>query len=309
MLATVVVLLAVALTAAAAGYAGWSDLRPVRVGVTEPGTTVEAAGVATHVETWPAQHPRGLPPLVLVPGFAESTYVWSRAAPLLARDRDFVAYDVRGYGTTAHVGPYTLDADVDQLAGLLAALGLTGPRRPVVVGHSLGAAIALGQALRDPGSVAGVVAANGDGTPYGVGPQWTHALLVDPFATAAVDAVVRGRGPIRSLVVDQCGPGCPIDDAAIDRWRAPFLAPGGAAALAAVVRRPLIGLTYAQEQAVRVPVGIVASSEDRSFDPASVRATAARLRTERVAELPGARHLALLGDPVAFTAAVERVLG
>ena len=66
-LATVVVLLVVAVTAAAAGYAGWSDLRPVRVGVTEPGTTVVAAGVATHVETWPAQHPRGLPPLVLVP--------------------------------------------------------------------------------------------------------------------------------------------------------------------------------------------------------------------------------------------------
>ena len=65
-------------------------------------------------------------------------------------------------GPTA-CGPYTLDADTDQLAGVLSALHLT---RPIVVGHSLGVAIALSLALRDPATVTGVVAANGDGTPY-----------------------------------------------------------------------------------------------------------------------------------------------
>ena len=144
-------------------YLAWDDLAPVHVAVAVPGFTVDAAGVATHVERWPAAHPSGLPPLVLVPGFAESTYVFSRLATRLAADRDVYAYDVRGYGYSAHQEPYTLESDTDQLAGVIAALHLT---RPIVVGHSLGAAIALSLALRDPGAVTGVVAANGDGTPY-----------------------------------------------------------------------------------------------------------------------------------------------
>lgn len=208
-LARVLVLVVIAVTALAAGYAGWADLRPVRIDVGVGGTRVTAAGVDTHVEAWPAEHPHGLPPLVLIPGFAESTYVWSRVAPLLARDRDVYAYDVRGYGTTDHLPPYTLAADADQLGGLLAALGLTGPRRPVVVGHSLGAAVALAQALREPASVVGVVLANGDGTPFGVGPGWVRSLLVDPFASAVVDVVVRHRGPVRTLVAGACGPAAP----------------------------------------------------------------------------------------------------
>jgi len=251
--------------------------------------------------------PHGAAPLVLVPGFAESTYVWSRVAPLLAADRDVYAYDVRGYGFSARVPPYTLDADTDQLAGVVAALHLS---RPIVVGHSLGVAIALSLALRSPASLSGVVAANGDGTPFfgadrsatGGGPR---SLLIDPIASAVVTAVVRHRSPIRDLVVSRCGPGCPVDDAAIDRWRAPFLAPGGVNALITILRRPLIGLTDEQESAVAVPTAVLFSREDPSFDRASALATAARLHARVVTELAGARHLALLGEPSRFAAALE----
>jgi len=73
-----------------------------------------------------------------------------------------------------------------------------------------------------------VVAANGDGTPYfgtdrSTGSGLSRALLIDPIAAALVTAVVRHRTVIRNLVISRCGPGCPVDDAAIDRWRAPFL--------------------------------------------------------------------------------------
>ena len=301
----------VLVVAASGAYLGWDRLDPVVLDVPVPGFTVDAAGVPTHVEHWPAARPSGLPPLVLVPGFAESTYVWSRAAPLLAADRDVYAYDVRGYGWTARVPPYTLDADTDQLAGVLSALHLT---RPVVVGHSLGVAIALSLALRDPSSISGVVAANGDGTPYfgddrsGSGGRGARTLLLPPVVPAVITAVVRHRGPVRELVADQCGPGCPLDDAAIDRWRAPFLLPGAVDALGEIARRPLIGLTDAQESAVRVPVAIVYSSEDASFDRDSAAATAARLHATSVQELAGERHLALLGAPSRFAAAVQRGL-
>ncbi|NMO90709.1 alpha/beta fold hydrolase [Actinomycetospora sp. TBRC 11914] len=292
-------------------YLAWDDLAPVHVNTPIPGFTVDAAGVATHVEHWAAAHPSGQPPVVLVPGFAESTYVFSRLAPRLAEDRDVYAYDVRGYGWSAHQGPYTLAADTDQLQGLLAALHLT---RPVVLGHSLGAAIALSLALRDPGAVTGVVAANGDGTPYfgadrsqagGGGSGLRTLLTLPPLGPAVVTAVVRHRDPIRRLVASQCGPGCPTDDRAIDRWRAPFLAPGGVGAFLAIARQPLIGLTDDQERAIRVPTAVFSSSEDRSFDHTQALATAARLHTGLVAELPGARHLALLGEPDEVAAALH----
>lgn len=292
-------------------YLAWDAVAPVRVPTTVPGFTVDAAGVPTHVEHWPAAHPSGRPPLVLVPGFAESTYVFSRLATRLAADRDVYAYDVRGYGFTAHQPPYTLPADTDQLAGVITALHLS---RPIVVGHSLGAAIALSLALRDPGSVTGVVAANGDGTPYfgsdrsasGGGGGVLRALVtLPPLGPAVVTAVVRHRDPIRDLVASQCGPGCPSDDSAVDRWRAPFLTDGGVTAFLAIARQPLIGLTEDEERQVRVPTAIISSSEDTSFDHTQAVATAARLHTSLVAELPGARHLALLGDPDAFAAALR----
>ncbi|GAA4898055.1 alpha/beta fold hydrolase [Actinomycetospora straminea] len=290
-----------------AAYLGWDRLAPVRLDVPRPGFDVDAAGVRTRVEHWPAARPSGRPPVLLVHGFAESTYVWSRVAPLLAADRDVYAYDVRGFGYTDRVPPYDLAADTDQLGGVLAALGL---ERPVLVGHSSGVAIALSWALRAPGSITGVVAANGDGTPYfgddrttpGAGPRW---LLVPPVAPAAVTAVVRHRAVVRSVVAAQCGPGCPVDDAAVDRWRAPFLEPAAVDALVDVVRRPLIGLTDAQETTVAVPTAVLYSSDDESFARPQALATAARLRTHLVTELPGARHLALLGEPERFAAALR----
>ena len=140
----------VVILALAGLYLAWDAVDPVHLDTPDPGVTVDAAGVSTHVEHWPAAHRLGLPALVLVPGFAESTYVFSRLAPLLAVDRDVYAYDVRGYGFTAHVGPYDLAADTDQLAGVIGALHLV---RPVVLGHSSGVAIALALALRDPGAL------------------------------------------------------------------------------------------------------------------------------------------------------------
>ncbi|MCD2189219.1 alpha/beta fold hydrolase [Actinomycetospora soli] len=312
--AGIALLTVVVLVLAASGlYLAWDDLAPVRVAVDVPGATVDAAGVPTHVEHWPALRPSGRPPLVLVPGFAESTYVFSRLAPRLAADREVYAYDVRGYGFTAHVPPYDLPADTDQLAGLISALHLT---RPVVLGHSSGVAVALSLALRDPAAVSGVVAANGDGTPYfgadrttpGGGGGLRTVLTLPPVGPAVVTAIVRHRGPVRSLVGSQCGPGCPVDDAAIDRWRAPFLTPGGVTALLAIARQPLIGLTDDEERRLQVPVAIVFSELDTSFDRDAAAAMAERVRTPLVAGLPGARHLALLGDPERFAAAVTPLL-
>ncbi len=140
------------------------------------------------------------------------------------------------------------------------------------------------------------MAANGDGTPYfgndrtapgGGGGVLRSLVTLPPLGPAVVTAVVRHRDPVRNLVASQCGPGCPVDDRAVDRWRAPFLAPGGVSALLAIGRQPLIGLTDDQERQIRVPTAVISSSEDTSFDHTQAVATAARLHTDPRRRAPG----------------------
>ena len=89
-------------------------------------------------------------------------------------DEDFrvLRYDRRGYGRSfPHDGPFTMDAQVADLVGLLAG------RRAVLVGHSYGGNVALATADHHPDLVAGVAVYE---TPLSWEPWW-------PGTTAGVD--------------------------------------------------------------------------------------------------------------------------
>lgn len=89
-------------------------------------------------------------PLLLVHGFPCTGRIWSHnLAPLAAAGFDAVAPDLRGYGDSdfAPDGFYDFNAFNADLVGLLDALGWD---RAVVVGHDLGAMIAIDMANRHP---------------------------------------------------------------------------------------------------------------------------------------------------------------
>ena len=101
-----------------------------------------------------------LPPLVLAHGATDSGACWGRVAAALADRYDVIAPDARGHGQTdAPDGDYSRAALAADLAGVIGALGLD---RPIVAGHSMGAAtvltmiashpeIARAAVLEDPG--------------------------------------------------------------------------------------------------------------------------------------------------------------
>lgn len=71
---------------------------------------------------------------------------WELLAPLLTPHFRVVAYDQRGHGESGDAqGDYSPRVLVDDLEAVMRELGL---ERPVVVGHSWGAAVALGYAAR-----------------------------------------------------------------------------------------------------------------------------------------------------------------
>jgi N-formylmaleamate deformylase len=81
------------------------------------------------------------PALVLSHGFSDSGLCWPRVARALEGDYDIVMYDARGHGLSeAPDEGYTAMERADDLAGLIQALKLD---KPVIMGHSMGAATTL----------------------------------------------------------------------------------------------------------------------------------------------------------------------
>jgi N-formylmaleamate deformylase len=109
---------------------------------------VSANGLRHHVLVYGPD--TGLP-LVIVNGITSPAAAADFLAVQLA-ERGFRVYvpDVRGRGLTPPVGPggYRIDDYADDLAGLVEQLGLD---RPVVIGHSMGARIAVRWSARRPG--------------------------------------------------------------------------------------------------------------------------------------------------------------
>jgi pimeloyl-ACP methyl ester carboxylesterase len=86
---------------------------------------------------------------VLIHGLATTREIWSAVGPELSRSRRVVTLDVPGFGESAPVGHgFELALVADRIARGLAARGVRGPFD--LVGHSLGAAVALTLAVRRP---------------------------------------------------------------------------------------------------------------------------------------------------------------
>lgn len=95
--------------------------------------------------------------------------LWDYLGPLAASledDHTVVRYDQRGAGRSDHTGPYSLDRFVADCEDVRAEVSF---ERPVVAGHSWGAALALLYALSHPERVRGVLYIAGIGFDW---PRW-----------------------------------------------------------------------------------------------------------------------------------------
>jgi pimeloyl-ACP methyl ester carboxylesterase len=96
--------------------------------------------------------------IVLVHGLGFGRLTWHRVGPLLsARGLRVVTYDQRGHGASTVSEDYSLGAFVGDLATVVDALAI---EKPVLVGHSLGAAVVVEYAA-SRGGCAGVMCVDG----------------------------------------------------------------------------------------------------------------------------------------------------
>ncbi|MGN6378042.1 MAG: alpha/beta fold hydrolase [Gaiellales bacterium] len=103
------------------------------------------------VLTWGAED---LPAVVCLHGASGHARRFERLARMLEDSRRVVAYDLRGHGRSPWSGPQTLDQHVADLDEVMSAAGVD---EAALVGHSLGARIAMHAACRQPDRVTALV--------------------------------------------------------------------------------------------------------------------------------------------------------
>ncbi len=148
----------------------------------------------------------------------------------LADHAQVVYLDLRGHGRSAptNLDEWSLERCADDVA---AVCGLVGVHRPVVLGHSMGAPVALLCAIRHPELAGGVVVVSGFG-------RWDHARLVEAFRAVAGDevAALADRSYARggevsdeewARVFAAFGPSVPDAETLARRVGHPDLGPGG----------------------------------------------------------------------------------
>nr|WP_321986851.1 alpha/beta hydrolase [uncultured Lichenicoccus sp.] len=134
----------------------WRTARKVEAALPPKGRFLDVAGTRLHYVETGVGRPGGGPPILLIHGLGGQllNFAGDGLAPL-AHDHRVVALDRPGSGYSRRplAASATLGAQAATVAGFIRALGL---QRPLIVGHSLGGALALTLALNHPESVGGL---------------------------------------------------------------------------------------------------------------------------------------------------------
>ncbi|MCU0897581.1 MAG: alpha/beta hydrolase [Burkholderiales bacterium] len=250
---------------------------------------------------WRCPAPADRLPLVLIHGAASNLTRWSElvAETRLAGERDILRLDLRGHGQSIDRGPTSLEIWADDIAGILDAEGIDCA---VLLGHCLGASVAVTFAARHPARTAGLI-------------------LVEPTMHAALTGTlgrVRRFAPLLRIligsirVLNRLGLHRrsldSLDLRALDEaFRARLAEPGGRAALEAryaSVREDLLTMptaAYLQDlvetvrplplERVRVPA-LVLLSQARTFaDAERTRAELGRLARAEIRTIEAAHWI------------------
>jgi pimeloyl-ACP methyl ester carboxylesterase len=205
-----------------------------------------------------------------------------------------VAWDMPGYGHSAPMDSYTPKGLADACTALLDGLQ-AGP--VTIVGHGMGAMVALEVAVRAPAWVQRLVLVAG-GPPLDAAAQtvWVAPRL------QALDAGHSMAEMAENIVREGCGEralpeGVRLARHALEQVPAP------------VYRRALQALPMFQRGAehlaqVHVPALLVSGAQDRCTPPEALQALAHVLPDARYLELPGVGHWPQLEDPEAFDGAL-----
>jgi pimeloyl-ACP methyl ester carboxylesterase len=141
--------------------------------------------------------------VILIHGASGNLRDWTYGpARRLAENHRVIAFDRPGFGYTERNPRDGADVAV-QARTLAAAADLLGANRPIVVGHSLGGAVALAWGLARPSEVAGLTVVSGASMPSSNRPGLAETLGLDEVIVSAYLTFIKmtaDRGGIERFV-------------------------------------------------------------------------------------------------------------
>ncbi|MDI9570159.1 MAG: alpha/beta hydrolase [Pseudomonadota bacterium] len=232
----------------------------------------------------------GLRHLVFIHGSGGDHTHWAYQLDDLKKDFNVLAVDLPGHGQSAGKGERSVEAYVEWIRGILAAFEV---EKPILVGHSLGAAISLSFAIRYGDLSSGIVPVGG-GAVMWVNPTILAGLLEDPrpiIEMAARLSLARGNRERFEKV----------------------LASGFARANPVVMQGDFsacndLNLT-AEVKKIAIPTLVVCGTEDRMMPPEHSRFLKDNIPGARMALIDNAGHLVMMEDPETFNRHIREFAG
>lgn len=230
----------------------------------------------------------GKPPVVLIHGLGASIYSWRKTiAPVAVAGFRVVAFDNRGFGFSARPrSGYSNAAHARLVLALMDSLGIA---EAVLVGHSMGGAIAAEAALAAPDRVRGLVLidAAGYGLRYPLLLRVAGWPLVGPLAAA-----LRSRSWTARLLKGSYGDASKVTEADVDQYYAPVAEPDYGRALRGVAREFRFDALRGRLGAIEIPTLVLWGERDRIIPLAVGRRLAAELPRVAFIVMPGVGHAA-----------------
>jgi pimeloyl-ACP methyl ester carboxylesterase len=238
-------------------------------GVTVPGGEIlELPGADLQVVD---RGPREAPPIVLIHCFTCAIDYWDLMMPLLERRHRVVAVDLLGHGGSEKPDSgYTVEHQADLVSE---ALGRLGVRDAVVVGHSLGGAVAVALASQSPQLVDRVVIVDTRSSAHDEGDLGILARLASAPVIGEALWRVKPDFAIRKGLEVAFAPGFDVPDAFVeDVKRMNFAAydespsddytdEQSLAERMAATRKPLMVIMGSEEQIIDDPQAVLAAYE------------------------------------------------
>jgi pimeloyl-ACP methyl ester carboxylesterase len=240
-------------------------------------------------------------PIILLGGFIVPSVVWDGVGKQLGRDHRVFALDLPPFGYTQRKGPYTLQGWIDLVRAFETRLGL---RHPVLVGHSLGAAVVVADALWHRADPNGIVLLDGDAISAGGAPSWVSKLLVGPWFTSIFRIATSSDWIFRRGLAGAYPNHPSFTREFLEEWERPFKVRGTLAAFRAMSRYGIQGFRLTQLRTVRAPALVLWGAHDTVDSVSAGRRSAQALRAP-FRLIAGAGHLSMLSAPGAIARAVD----